>query len=165
METHGCAGDRMELKIVVATDFSDGAAAAEARTLELARALDAEVLFVHVAVETPLYSEGRFSPASARNVFEAQRRWAADTLNERVATAETLGVSASQVVKVGLPGSEIVKTAEEEKADMVVMGTHGRSGLSRLLLGSVAERVIRAAPCPVLTVRLHDAERTSSAGD
>jgi len=52
-----------------------------------------------------------------------------------------------------VPFEEIVKVAEEERADMIVMGTHGRSGLNRILLGSVAERVIRLAPCPVLTVR------------
>jgi nucleotide-binding universal stress UspA family protein len=58
-----------------------------------------------------------------------------------------------------VPFEEIVKVAQEERADMIVMGTHGRSGLNRALLGSVAERVIRLAPCPVLTVR-----QTSPAG-
>ena len=56
-------------------------------------------------------------------------------------------------MKVGVPFEEIVKIAGVERVDMIVMGTHGRSGLDRLLLGSVAERVIRLAPCPVLTVR------------
>ncbi len=55
--------------------------------------------------------------------------------------------------EVGVPFEEIVRVAKEEHADMIVMGAHGRSGLNRVLLGSVAERVIRLAPCPVLTVR------------
>jgi nucleotide-binding universal stress UspA family protein len=58
---------------------------------------------------------------------------------------------------VGVPWQEIVRLAVEEHADMIVMGTQGRTGLERLLLGSVAERVIRQAPCPVVTVR-HDTE-------
>jgi len=58
-------------------------------------------------------------------------------------------------VKVGAPWQEIVRLAADEHADMIVMGTQGRSGLDRLLLGSVAERVVRHAPCPVLTVRPH----------
>jgi nucleotide-binding universal stress UspA family protein len=58
-------------------------------------------------------------------------------------------------VRVGGAWSEIVRLATEEHADMIVMGTQGRTGLHRLLLGSVAERVIRQAPCPVLTVRPH----------
>ena len=61
-------------------------------------------------------------------------------------------------MQVGVPFEEIVKIAEEERADMIVMGTHGRGGLNRMLLGSVAERVIRLAPCPVLTVREATAE-------
>jgi nucleotide-binding universal stress UspA family protein len=154
-----------DMKILVATDFSDCAVAAEGRALEFARALGAEVLFVHVAVETPRYGEGPFSTPAVPNMFEAQQRWAADTLTERVAAAETQGVSARSLVKVGLPFAEIVKTAEEERADTIVIGTHGRSGLSRLLLGSVAERVVRTAPCPVLTVRLGAGEDRSSAGD
>ena len=56
-------------------------------------------------------------------------------------------------LQTGVPFEEIVKVADDERADMIVMGTHGRSRLNRVLLGSVAERVIRLAPCPVLTVR------------
>ncbi|MEK7715145.1 MAG: universal stress protein, partial [candidate division NC10 bacterium] len=63
------------------------------------------------------------------------------------------GIPVRWALEVGVPFEEIVKAAEKEGADMIVMGTHGRSGLNRLLLGSVAERVIRLAPCPVLTVR------------
>jgi nucleotide-binding universal stress UspA family protein len=86
-------------------------------------------------------------------VFEAQRKWAEDTLAQRATALAAEGVTARGVVRVGAPWSEIVNLAREEHADMIVMGTQGRTGLDRLLLGSVAERVIRQAPCPVLTVR------------
>jgi universal stress protein A len=57
------------------------------------------------------------------------------------------------VLRDGVPAGEIVEAAAAERADMIVIGTHGRTGLGRFLLGSVAERVVRTAPCPVLTVR------------
>lgn len=140
------------MTIVCATDFSETADAAEARAIELARSLGADVVLVHVAVEAPLYGEGPFTMHDVTAVFETQRRWAEKTLAEHVAAAAEHGVAARAIVKVGVPVDEIRKIAADEHADMIVIGTHGRSGLGRLLLGSVAERVVRMAPCPVLTV-------------
>jgi nucleotide-binding universal stress UspA family protein len=71
----------------------------------------------------------------------------------RVGDLRQRGIKASWRAQAGVPFEEIVRIAEEERMDMIVMGTHGRTGLNRALLGSVAERVIRLAPCPVLTVR------------
>ena len=116
-------------RIVCPTDFSERAAPAERQAVRLARALGAELVLAHVGSEAPLWREGLYTP-DVRAVFEGQRKWAADTLAVRAA-----------------------ELAAEEHADMIVMGTQGRTGLERLLLGSVAERVIRQAPCPVLTVR------------
>ena len=143
--------------LVVATDFSAAAAAGEAQALRVARLLQAEVLFVHVAVEAPLYGEGPFGMADVRAVFEGQRKWATAQLAERAAAAKDAGVPARALLRVGVPFEELTRVAAEEKAEMIVIGTHGRSGLDRFLLGSVAERVVRAAPCPVLTVRPADA--------
>ena len=95
---------------------------------------------------------------TVRSVYDAQRKWAEETLEARAADLSQSGTKASWRVQVGVPFEEIVKIAEEERADMIVMGTHGRGGLNRMLLGSVAERVIRLAPCPVLTVREATAE-------
>jgi nucleotide-binding universal stress UspA family protein len=141
------------MKILCATDFSEEGQAAEARALELARALGAELVYVHVNVETPLYGEAAFAMADVERVYEAQRRWAEDTLRARAAAAEKAGVRPRAVLRVGVPFEQIVAAAGEEAADMIVIGTHGRSGINRLLMGSVAERVVRLAPCPVLTVR------------
>ena len=141
------------MTIVYATDFSASAEPAEAQAIRLAQVLGDELVFVHVATETPLYGEGGLGMADVRAVYDAQRRWATDVLNSRVAAARQAGIRARFSLRVGVPTKEIVAAADEEKARMIVIGTHGRSGLDRLLLGSVAERVIRRASCPVLTVR------------
>lgn len=141
------------MRILCATDFSEEGQAAEAKALELVRALGGELVYVHVSVETPLYGEAAFAMADVERVYEAQRRWADDTLRARVAAAEKAGVAARAMLRVGVPFEQIVEAAAEEAADMLVIGTHGRSGLNRLLMGSVAERVVRLASCPVLTVR------------
>jgi universal stress protein A len=139
-------------RIVCPTDFSERAAPAERQAVRLAKALGAELVLAHVGTEAPLWREGFYTP-DVRAVFESQRKWAADTLADRVVALAADGVVARAVVRVGLPWEEIVRLATDEHADMIVMGTQGRTGLDRLLLGSVAERVIRRAPCPVLTVR------------
>jgi nucleotide-binding universal stress UspA family protein len=108
-----------------------------------------------VASEAPLWSETLYTP-QVRAVFEGQRRWAADALAKRTTALAVEGIAARGVVKVGVPWEVIVGTARDEQADMIVMGTHGRSGLDRMLLGSVAERVVRRASCPVMTLRPGD---------
>ena len=139
-------------RIVCPTDFSDAAVAAERQALPLARAFGAEIVLLHVATEAPLWRESVFS-ANLAAVFEAQRKWTEDALAQRAVGLAAEGVPARSVVRVGAAWSEIVRVAADEHADMIVMGTQGRTGLDRLLLGSVAERVIRHASCPVLTVR------------
>jgi len=141
------------MTLLCATDLSGPAAAAEAQALRLAVAMDAEVVFLHVALETPLYREGPFSMADVQRVYDAQRRWAEDQLAARVRAAAAAGVRARTVLTAGVPADAIVRVAKAEKAAMIVIGTHGRSGLDRFVLGSVAERVIRRARCPVVTVR------------
>jgi universal stress protein A len=139
-------------RILCPTDFSDAAAAAEREAVSLGRAFGAEIVLLHVATEAPLWRESVFA-GDLLGVFEAQRKWAEDALAQRAVALAAQGVSVRHVVKVGPAWQEIVNAAAEERADTIVMGTQGRTGLDRLLLGSVAERVIRHAPCPVLTVR------------
>ena len=141
------------MKILVPTDFSECAAAAQATAADLARKLGADIVLLHVLVETPLYGEGLLSGPRVQSVYDAERKWAESALDERIAELRGQGIKASRRVTMGIPFEEIVNVAGEEHAEMIVIGTHGRSGLNRALLGSVAERVIRLAPCPVLTVR------------
>ena len=141
------------MKILHPTDFSECAAEAQAVAVDLARKLEAELVFVQVLVEAPLYSEGFISRRQVQTVYDAQRKWTEEKLEARAEQLRQSGIKTSWRVQAGAPHEEIVRTAEEEHADMIVMGTHGRSGLNRMVLGSVAERVIRLARCPVLTVR------------
>jgi nucleotide-binding universal stress UspA family protein len=146
------------MKILHPTDFSDCATAAQTTALDLVRRLGGEIVLLQVLVETPLYGESVLNMPTVRRVYDAQRKWAEKTLEARAADLRQGGTKASWRVQVGVPFEEIVKIADEERADMIVMGTHGRAGLNRALLGSIAERVIRLAPCPVLTVRETTAE-------
>jgi nucleotide-binding universal stress UspA family protein len=141
------------MTILYATDFSESAEPAQAQAIRLARALGTGLVFLHVAVDVPLFGEWPFSMGEVERVYEAQRQWASGMLAERVAAAREQGIEARMMLRTGVPFEEIVKAATEESAEMIVMGTHGRAGLQRFLLGSVAARVVRLAPCPVLTVR------------
>lgn len=140
-------------RILVPTDFSAGSERAWAIARQLAERLGAELILFHVVVEAPLFSEGPFTMEHARSVFSKAREWANTTLGEWTAAATASGLRARSIVGTGAPTKEIIATAGLEHADLIVMGTQGRGGLDRALLGSVAERVIRLAPCPVLVVR------------
>jgi len=141
------------VKIVHPTDFSVEAEAAEQEAVRLARRLDAELVLVHVATETPLYGEQVFAMPDVKRIYEAQARWAEKRLAERAAALTHEGVPTRWRRRVGVVHAEIGTVAREEAADYIVIGTHGRGGLDRVMLGSVAERVVRTAPCPVITVR------------
>jgi universal stress protein A len=147
------------MKILHPTDFSECAEEAREVALKLAGALGAELILLHVSVETPLYREGLMSARQLTTFFEEVREWAKKTLEERAAHARGMGIPTLAKVVTGTAHQEIVETARQEGVTLIVMGTHGRGGLERILLGSVADRVIRTAPCGVLTLR----ERTNGA--
>jgi nucleotide-binding universal stress UspA family protein len=141
------------MKILHPTDLSECATQAEAVAIDLVRMLDGDLVLLQVLVEAPLYSEGLISRRQVQTVYDAQRKWSEDALEARAEKLRQSGIKTSSRVQMGARHEEIIRTAEEEHAGMIVMGTHGRSGLNRALLGSVTERVIRLARCPVLTVR------------
>jgi universal stress protein A len=148
-------------QIVCATDFSDTAEAAWELAVELARTHQAELVLVHVFIELPVYTE--VAVTSVQQVWEEQRRWAEEQLAERVEAAAGRGAAARYLLRTGTAPEEIVQAATDERADLVVVGTHGRTGLNRLMIGSVAERVVRVAPCPVLTVKPRPAAESARA--
>src|SRR4029450_3038739 len=133
------------MKILHPTDFSECAAYAQATAVDLAGKLGSEIVLLQVLVETPLYGESVLNMPKVQGVYDAQSTWAEETLEARVGDLRQRGIKASWRVQVGVPVEEIVRIAEEERMDMIVMGTQGRTGLNRGLLGSVAERVIRLA--------------------
>jgi nucleotide-binding universal stress UspA family protein len=143
-------------RILCPVDFSPTSARALARAASLARTYGAALSILHVipvfdpsrpVLESPLGLEepGRvFYPASRETVVAELRSWAA--------APAVVAVSPAFVAEEGRPADVIVAQAAESGADLLVLGTHGRTGFRRLLLGSVAETVLRTAPCPVLTV-------------
>lgn len=143
----------MFYRIVVATDFSECAQEAGALARRVAAAPGSELIVTHVLTEVPLYGEGLFNIETARKVREGARKWAEEALEDWVAKARAAGLNARAALRTGVAHQEIVALAQSERADLVVIGTHGRGGIARVLLGSVADRVVRLAPCPVLMVR------------
>lgn len=141
------------MTILHPTDFSSCADQAQARAAALARAIKAEMVLVYVLVEAVLFGEGLVGMAEVERIYESQKRWAEKALADRVAALEAQGIAARSLLVVGTPADEIVRAAERERADLIVLGTHGRGAVGRFFLGSVADRVVRTAPCPVVTVR------------
>lgn len=139
-------------RIVCPVDFSEGAGSAIEYAIDLAKDTGAEVRFVHV-YQIPVYA---LPDGAVIGGPELAARLGVQLQNELEALKkkyEGAGVKIDTQLIEGVPHAEIVRAAKELPADMIVMGTHGRGGLSHLLLGSVAERVVRTAECPVLTVR------------
>jgi nucleotide-binding universal stress UspA family protein len=140
-------------RIVVPTDFSTCAEQAWALAQRLGSAFGSELLLAHVVVETPLWGEGPFNMDQVREVYATARTWGTEMLERWAADARDKGLAVRPVVRAGVPHEEILALATDERADLIVIGTHGRGGVNRALLGSVADRVVRLAPCPVLTIR------------
>jgi nucleotide-binding universal stress UspA family protein len=137
-------------RILVAHDFSDTAEKALDVALDLAGRLQARVTIVH-AYEAPTFVFPESVVATA-DLLGQMRGAAEDALASVAERAKGRGVQVETVVRPGVAWHEIDMAAKDLRCDLVVMGTHGRRGLSRALLGSVAEKVVRTASCPVLTV-------------
>jgi nucleotide-binding universal stress UspA family protein len=139
-------------RILCATDLSRASASAWTFARRLAGATGADVVLLYVLAPLPSPTEGLVDPATADRLVSRAREQARADLEQYAGTAEPGLVVTARVV-AGPVATAIVTTAEQEGADLVVVGTHGRSGLDRLLLGSVAEQVIHLATRPVVTVR------------
>ena len=141
--------------ILVPTDFGKGSDHAVHYATEMAKALGAELVIMH-AYEIPMmgFPDGAFiaTPELASRVADG----ALEGLKHAVALTEGKGVPVRSLLKQGPTWRTIIETSDEVGAGMIIMGTHGRHGLPRALLGSVAEKVVRAAHCPVLTVHTED---------
>ena len=148
-------------KILAANDFSDDSTRALGYAEELARKFGAEIVVLHVDQPlAPVMLAPEFGPSIDTGVMsriaEEQRLLAQKELDKIVARLRDGGLKARSLLRVGAPFLEIINAAQTENADLIVMGTHGRSGLAHVLLGSVAERVVQKASCPVLTIRHPD---------
>lgn len=144
----------MSRRILHPSDFSRASGAAFKKAVELAKSDRAELMLVHVMSPiAPIAGEGYVSPKMYEDIAASSRAWAQKQLDRLLAKTKTAGVRAKSYVLEGVAHDQIARIARSRHADLIVMGTHGRSGLAKLFLGSVAGRVVAAAPCPVLTVR------------
>jgi len=139
-------------KILCPVDFSDCSKDALRTAIDLARDSGGSLMLIHVVTPTfAAMAEASFCSADLvmilqNNAGKALQAWRAQAIEGGAKTVDTVCV-------VGIAWDEIVKSARSQRCDLVVMGTHGRSGLKHVLLGSVAENVVRHAPCSVLIVR------------
>lgn len=140
-------------KILLPTDFSEHGKYAVPWAVDMAQKYGAELHVIHV------FDEGAFEAfyfnyaGETEEYFEKVRRGFQEEVDNYLADFDTDGLSIVPVLSNGNPFVEVVKYAKENGVDIIVMGTHGRTGMAHALLGSIAEKVVRKAHCPVLTVR------------
>lgn len=146
----------MQIKtILVATDFSSDADAAVEAAIDLAKAFDSKLELIHAYyIEIPpIYAGFGGDFTRPEDILEPIREGAEATMNQLVEDVAAMGLDVRGRVAVEHVTQAILDEAERLLVDLIVMGTRGLIGLEHLLLGSTAERVIRLAPCPVLTVK------------
>jgi len=141
-------------RVLHPTDFSRASTPAFKRAVEMAKGNRAELLLVHVMVPAvPLMGDGYVSPKVYEDLEAAARSAAQKQLRKLVEKAKQAGARVKGLLLEGVAHERIAQAARSRKADLVVIGTHGRTGFAKLFLGSVASRVLAVSPCPVLTVR------------
>jgi nucleotide-binding universal stress UspA family protein len=142
-------------KILAPTDFSEPANNGVEAAKLLAQRDGAECVLIHVVAPVrmiPPSGPPAHSGLEMSTVMQELEEGAQSTLEETAAKLKEEGVQARSMVVRGIPAEEIAAAAEEEKADVVVIATHGWTGWRRFVFGSVAEKVVRLSPCPVLTI-------------
>ncbi|AQL41470.1 hypothetical protein BV210_01515 [Halorientalis sp. IM1011] len=146
-------------RILIPTDGSTGTAHVAMQAIDLAEQYDGTVYVLHVVDET---ASSLLEATGSKNELEEQGQRAVERI-ERM--AQVHGVDTVTEIETGDPATTILDYAGEIDADVIVAGTHGRSGVERRLIGSVAERLVRHADCPVMTVRLPESDETVTDAD
>ncbi|WP_421077025.1 universal stress protein [Methanothermococcus sp. Ax23] len=144
-------------KILIPTDSSEVSMEAAKHALEIAKAMNSRVYAVYVVDIVPfigLPTEGLWE--SMKEILEEEGKEALKKIEDK---AKEMGVDIKSEILEGSPAKEIVDYAERKKVDLIVMGTTGKTGLDKLLLGSVAEKVSKGAHCPVLLVKMMEKEK------
>ena len=141
-------------RIVCASDFSRASRAALTTAVTMAKANRAALIVLHVVAPIVRLVPAQYVPSTTWEQVEfGTRAWAQRQVGAMAGKARARGVRATALLREGDAAEQIVRAARSKRADLLVLGTHGRTGLSKFLLGSVAERVVATASCPVLTVR------------
>lgn len=145
-------------KLLVPTDFSESARHALTYGTSFAREYGAELTLLHVVENLTVGYASDLFPVPMAEVFQEISGYAKTELSKLAKVAREKDVAVVEQVVQGKPSAEIIRFAQEQKIDMIVLGTHGKGMLDQALFGSTTERVVRRAPCPVLTVRLAEHE-------
>ena len=149
-------------RILATTDFSIQSGFALEWAAYLAQCMKADLVFLHVMTEEEgkiieeVIGEGavvQIPKGIRQNVVEERRKKMAEQYEMVVSREIKANLKVEQLIHIGVPFLEIIRVAKEKEVDLIVMGTHGRSGLSHMLIGSVAEKVVHHAQCPVLTIK------------
>ena len=140
--------------ILFPTDFSNGARAAMDSALSLANQYNAKLILLYVIQDVNIAEWYIPSSVSAMDLVEDMQKGADAEMGKWAAEASKQAKDVERMVVRGVPFVEIIRAAREKDADLIVIGTHGRTGIDHMLFGSTAEKVVRKAPCPVLTVRI-----------
>lgn len=140
-------------RILFPTDFSEPAEHAWPYALTFAQEFGAEVHMVHVIAPLPRVTEAYAVNLDPERMTQSMTAEANAFMDRQVEAAKSSGLIFRREVRVGVDFREIIDYAVKHDIDLIVMATHGRTGLAHVLLGSVAEKVVRKAPCPVLTIK------------
>lgn len=145
-------------RLLVPTDFSESARHALVYACSFAQEYDAEVLLLHVVETLPVSYATDLFPVPMAHVFQEITGYAEVEMGKLVAETRAKVPRVRSRLEQGRASEAIVRVAREEATDMIVLGTHGRGILEKALFGSTTDRVVRLAPCPVLTTRLSEHE-------
>ena len=151
----------MQIKtILYPTDFSNGARAAMDHAISLAKDYQAKLILLYVIQDISIAEWYIPSSISVADLVEDMQKSAWNEMDKWMAEVSAKVKDVEKMVVRGVPFVEILQTAKNRNADLIVIGTHGRTGIDHMLFGSTAEKVVRKAPCPVLTVRIAGKEFT-----
>jgi nucleotide-binding universal stress UspA family protein len=145
----------MQIKtILFPTDFSQGARAAMDYAISLSRDYQARLILLYVIQDISIAEWYIPSSISAADLVEDMQKSAEKEMERWGSEVAAKIPSVERLIMRGVPFVEIIRTAKEKNVDLIVIGTHGRTGIDHMLFGSTAEKVVRKSPCPVLTVRM-----------
>ena len=140
-------------KILVPIDFSDYSKNALKYAVNFSMQFKAEMILIYViepVIYPPDFSMGQIALPSVNTEWDIKAK---EELNKLAKSEIPSGIKVNTVLKTGKPFLEIIETASEEDVDLIIIATHGHTGVEHILFGSTAEKVVRKAPCPVLTLR------------
>lgn len=140
-------------KVLVPIDFSDYSKSALKYAVNFAKTFNAEIILVYVVepvIYPPDFSMGQIAMPSITTEWDDRAK---DELQKLAKSEINEIANVKTIIKTGKPFVEIIETAKEENIDLIIIATHGHSGVEHILFGSTAEKVVRKAPCPVLTLR------------